>query len=239
MTDRLLFLQRTLDGIIKRFEDEFPETKEAADSAVSIPPPEHPLEKTTTRNSMSSADGEPEPSAGASDAEEDTEIHAGKGSLSRQSSNLSLSSMAQNREEGHALRAGHKLRAGWVLTSEQYRLLASPGLEEVECSPTLARVFSEMLDELGDEELLRLRDQKGALRVYQEHRQSIIDGFREADPEHWARFVESQQKAKANVKVAQPKPCGVAGAGEAAAEAGGAREGESAVAEEDEIAVAD
>lgn len=242
MTDRLLFLQRTLDGIIKRFEDEFPETKEAADSAVSIPPPENPLEKITTRNSMSSADGEREPSAGASDAEDDMEIHAGKGSLSRQSSNLSLSSMAQNREEGHALRAGHKLRAGWMLTSEQYRLLASPGLEEVENSPTLARVFSEMLDELGDEELQRLRDEKGALRVFKEHRQRIIDGFREADPEHWARFVESQQKAKANVKVAQPKPCGsTSGSGEAEAEteAGQVREGESVVAKEDESAIAD
>lgn len=239
--DRLLFLQRTLDGIINRFEDEFPETKEAADSAVSIPVPEHALEKVTTRNSMSSADGEVErePSAGASDGEEDLEIRAGKSSLSRQSSNLSLSSLAQNREEGHALRAGHKLRSGWVLTPEQYQLLASaPGLEEMQSSPALARVLSEMLDELGNEELLRLRDEKGALRVYAEHRQSIIDGFREADPEYWARFVESQQKAKANVQVAQPKTPGAGDAGATRPEVGRATE-EDAVANADESAIAD
>lgn len=235
--DRLLFLQRTLDGIIKRFEDEFPETKESADSAISIPPPEHPLEKINTRNSMSSADGEREPSAGASDAEEDIEIQPTKGNISRQSSNLSLSSMALNREEGHALRAGHKLRAGWVLTPEQYQLLASTGLENIEDSPTLTRVFNDMLDELGDEDLLRLRDEMGAVRVFKEHRQTIIDGFREADPEHWARFLESQQKAKANVKVAQPKPCGAAAASEG--EVRPAQSRESAVVEDDESAVTD
>lgn len=141
------------------------------------------------------------PSAGASDGEDDThvEIRAGTGSLSRQSSNLSLSSMALNREEGIALRAGHTFRFGWMLTSEQYHLLASTGLEELEKTPTLVRVFNEMLDELGDEELLKLRDEKGAVRVFKEHRQSIIDGFKQADPDHWARFVESQEKARANV----------------------------------------
>lgn len=199
-----MFLQRTLDGIINRFEDEFPETKEPADSAISLSPPEsHPLEKTPTRNSLSSVEAEREPSAGASDGEDETHFEigtgTGKGSLSRQSSNLSLSSMALNREEGIALRAGHKFRYRWMLTSEQYHLLASTELEELEKTPTLVRVFNEMLDELADDELLKLRDEKGAVRVFKEHRQSIIDGFKQADPEHWARFVESQEKARANV----------------------------------------
>lgn len=239
-TDRLLFLQRTLDGIINRFEDEFPETKETADSAVSIPPPENPLEKTTTRTSLSTMDGENEadrePSTTVSDAEEEAELirtsfsggvggggggGLSKGSLSRQSSNLSLSSQALNREEGHALRAGHKFRSGWVLTSEQYQLLASgAGLDEIEWNATTRRVFNEMLDELGDEELLRLRDEKGAVRVFKEHRQRIVDRLREADPEYWIKFVESQQKAKANVELAQPKPCG---AGDGAGGVGGAQ----------------
>lgn len=225
--ERLLFLQRTLDGIINRFEDEFPETKEPADSAVSLSPPEsHPLEKTPTRNSLSSVEAEREPSAGASDGEDETHFEigtgTGKGSLSRQSSNLSLSSMALNREEGIALRAGHKFRYRWMLTSEQYHLLASTELEEVEKTPTLVRVFNEMLDELGDEELLKLRDEKGAVRVFKEHRQSIIDGFKQADPEHWARFVESQEKARANVmpqeqaEIERGEPAVVDEAGESA-----------------------
>ncbi|KAJ4396664.1 Microtubules assembly and stabilization protein [Gnomoniopsis smithogilvyi] len=201
---RLLFLQRTLDGIISRFEDEFPETKETIDISIPLSPPEsHPLEKTPTRTSLSSVEAEREPSAGASDVEDETHFEigtgTGKGSLSRQSSNLSLSSMALNREEGIALRAGHKFRYRWMLTSEQYQLLASTDSEELEKTPTLVRIINEMLDELGDEELLKLREEKGAIRVFKEHRQTIIDGFKQADPEYWDRFVESQEKARANV----------------------------------------
>lgn len=200
---RLLFLQRTLDGIIKRFEDEFPETKEAADSGISIPPPDYQLEKTTTRNSLSSAEAEPEHNAAGSDVEEDFDL---KRSLARSSSNLSLSSLAQDREEGRALRSGHQFRSGWM-TAEQYQLLSSAGFEELEKDPHQVRVFNELIDELDDEEISKLREEKGAVKVFQEHRQKIVDACRVADPEYWDRFVESQKKAKANVTVAQPKPC--------------------------------
>ncbi|KAG8168757.1 hypothetical protein KVR01_001506 [Diaporthe batatas] len=198
---RLLFLQKTLDGIIKRFEDEFPETKEAADSGISIPPPDYQLEKTTTRNSLSSAEAEPEHNAAGSDAEED--LYAQR-SLARSSSNISLSSLAQDREEGRALRSGHKFRSGWM-TAEQYQLLSSAGFEELEKDPHQVRIFNELIDELDDEEISKLREEKGAVRVFQEHRQTIVDACREGDPEYWEIFVESQTKAKANVTVAHPK----------------------------------
>ncbi|KAI7777190.1 hypothetical protein LA080_003922 [Diaporthe eres] len=200
---RLLFLQKTLDGIIKRFEDEFPETKEAADSGISIPPPDYQLEKTTTRNSLSSAEAEPEHNAAGSDAEDDLEVQR---SLARSSSNLSLSSLALNREEGRALRSGHQFRSGWM-TAEQYQLLSSAGFEELEKDPHQVRVFNELIDELDDEEINKLREEKGAVKVFQENRQKIVDACRASDPEYWVKFVESQEKAKANVKVSQPKPC--------------------------------
>ncbi|KAI3395472.1 hypothetical protein diail_1258 [Diaporthe ilicicola] len=219
---RLLFLQSTLDGIIKRFEDEFPETKEAADSGISIPPPDNQLEKTTTRNSLSSAEAEPEHVAGGSDGEEEPDVQR---SLARSNSNLSLSSLAQNREEGRALRSGHQFRSGWM-TAEQYQLLSSAGFEELEKDPHQVRIFNELIDELDDEEISKLREEKGAVKVFQEHRQSIVDACQAADPEYWARFVESQEKAKANVKVAQPKPCN------------NGAEAEAAVID-DEVAVAD
>lgn len=199
---RLLFLSQTLDGIIKRFEDEFPETKEAADSAVSLTPPEtHPLEKIPTRGSTSSMEGEREPSAGASDNDDETSfpVRRSTGLLSRQNSNLSLSSLRLDREEGQAHRAGHKFRLGWMLTSEKYHLLSSAPLEDIDTNPALLRIFNEMLDDLNDEELLRLREEKGVLRVFKEHRKDIVDRIREADPEYWAKFVESQEKARANV----------------------------------------
>lgn len=195
-------MQKTLDGIIKRFEDEFPETREGADSAISMSPPDHPLEKVSTRVSMSSAEGEREPSAGISDGEEDMDIIK-TGNLSRQSSNLSLSSLAINREEGHALRAGHKFRSGWIITNEQYQLLSSTGVDEMEKSPALVTALNEMLIELDDDELNHLREEKGAVRVFKEHRARVNELFRAADPEYWDRFVESQQKARANVQVGQ------------------------------------
>lgn len=198
--DRLLFMQRNLDGIIQRFEDEFPETREGADSAISVSPPVHALEKVPTRASLSSAEGEREPSPGPSDGEEDMHIIR-VGNLSRQSSNLSLSSLALNREEGHALRAGHKFRSEGIITNDQYQLIASTGVDEMEKSPVLIKALNEMLTELDDEELLRLREEKGAVRVFREHRTKINKLFRVADPEYWDRFVESQQKAQANVSV--------------------------------------
>lgn len=219
---RLLFLQKTLDGIIKRFEDEFPETREAADSGISIPSPDYQLEKTTTRNSLSSAEIEPEHVGAGSDAEEDLEMQH---SLARSNSNLSLSSLAQDREEGRALRSGHRFRSGWM-TAEQYQLLSSAGFEELEKDPHQVRVFNELIDELDDEEINKLREEKGAVRVFQEHRQTIVDACREADPDYWESFVESQKKAKANVTVAHPKSCNN-GAGP-----------ETAV-DDDEVAIAD
>ena len=200
---RLLFLQKTLDGIIRRFEDEFPETKEEADSAVSISPPDSQLEKTPTRNSVSSAEIEPEHVAAGSDADEELELDTRPG-LPRTSSNISVSSQALNREEGRALRTGHKFRSKWM-TSEQYQLLSSAGLEGLEKDPHQVMVFNDLVDDLNDEEINRLRNEKGVVRVFQEHRQMVVDACRKADPEYWAKFVESQEKAKANVKIAHPK----------------------------------
>lgn len=220
-------MQKTLDGIIKRFEDEFPETREGADSTIPLSPLDHPLEKVSTRVSMSSAEGEREHSAGISDGEEEVDMIQ-VGNLSRQSSNLSLSSLALNREEGHALRAGHKFRSGWMITNEQYQLLASTGIDEMETSPALMKALNDMLIELDDEELKHLREEKGAVRVFKEHRAKINDLFRAADPEYWDRFVESQQKARANVKV-----------GNGIAPLTGATVPEEAIADDSESAVSD
>ncbi|KUI62904.1 MAP protein 1 [Cytospora mali] len=235
---RLLFLQTTLDGIIKRFEDEFPETKEEADSAVSVSPPDNQLEKTTTRNSLSSAEVEPEPAAGGSDADEDQDhdldLDVRRPGLARTNSNMSISSQALNREEGRALRTGHKFRSGWM-TSEQYQLLSSAGFEELEKDAHQVRIFNELIDELDDEEINRLREEKGAAKVFEENRQMIVDACRAADPEYWARFVESQEKAKANVKVAQPKCCSSSNS----STSGGSGGGQVVGGVEDEEAVTD
>lgn len=202
---RLLFLQKTLDGIIKRFEDEFPETKEESDSAVSVSPPDTQLDKTPTCNSLSSGEVDPEHVAGGSDGDPDEDMDMDlRPGLPRTSSNVSLTSQALDREEGWALRSGHKFRSGWM-TSEQYQLLSSAGLEALEKDAHQLAILNDLIDELDNEEIKRLREEKGVVRLFHENRHMIVDACREADPEYWSRFVESQEKAKANVKVANPK----------------------------------
>lgn len=237
---RLMFLQKTLDNIIRRFEDEFPETKEESDSAVSVSPPDSQLARTTTRNSISSAEIDPEHAAGGSDDDHDLDLDMHRPGLFRTNSNISLSSQALNREEGRALRTGHKFRSNWM-TSEQYQLLSSAGIEELEKDTHQVRIFNELIDELDDEDINRLREEKGPVRVFQEDRQIIVEACQAMDPEYWVKFVESQEKAKANVKVMQPKCCsddGSSGDGtQVAGGGGGGGGGDVVVVEEQDGAV--
>lgn len=197
MADRLVFLQNTLDGIIRRFEDEFPETRESADVTFSLDALDSELEKTTTRTSLSSGEAEPEVAAGASDIDDDLEIGARPGHISRTNSNLSLSSKALANEEGRIFRAGHKFRLGWM-RSEHYNLLS--GVEAIGNDPNHARVLEDIIEELNDEELNKKCQEKGVVRVFQEDKQLIFASVQAKDPEYFARFIESQEKAQANVR---------------------------------------
>lgn len=200
VTDRLIFLDNTLKGIIKRFEDEFPETRESIDSAVSMTgdaQPGHVL-----GSSPSSTDADLFPPAVTSDAEDEPDVNIRPPPLSRSSSIISTTSKALADEEGRVLRAGHKFRTGIVKPEPS---VPSPGVEMVSADPNHARVLHEMLVELGDEDLLQKAEQMGAARVFQEDKDHVLRRLREADPEHWERFAESQEMARKNVKVDDEK----------------------------------
>lgn len=204
-SDRLLFLDRTLNGIIKRFEDEFPDTRESADSAISVSlqqPEDQRAGSLSSAEADADVDAEQEVLEGgaASDLEDDAEDDAVKAaSLHRSNSVLSTRAIDLVNEEGRALRAGHKFRAGF-LRPEHYGILLS-GVEEIGADPNHARVLHEMLEELGDEDLLRQASEKGVVTAFAENRDRIFARLAEADPEHWRRFVESQEMARANVRV--------------------------------------
>lgn len=219
-----MFLDNTLNGIIKRFEDEFPDTRISADSAVDVGssigssprdekrrPPADPDLTLTSATAAAAA-------ASISDDNEETAIKSP--ALSRSNSLLSLNSKALADEEGRVLRAGHKFRSGILadLRSEHYELLTSPASSAVEmigADPNHARLLHELLEELsgdgdgdgdGDEEaegegrvsLARDARERGVVRVFQERRAEILERLRAADPLHWDRFVESQAMARAN-----------------------------------------
>lgn len=200
--DRLLFLDNTLKGIIKRFEDEFPETRESVDSAVSMSPDSEPNQ--VLGSSPSSTDADLFQPAVMSDAEDEPDFNIKPPPLSRSSSIISSTSKALAEEEGRVLRAGHKFRTGIVKPEP---CMPSPGVDLVSADPKHARVLHEMLVELGDEDLLQKADEMGAAYVFQEDKDHVLRRLREADPEHWERFTESQEMARKNVKVDDDK-CG-------------------------------
>ena len=254
-----MFLSNTLNGIIKRFEDEFPDTRvssHSADSAIDIPDEESESEgkphlppgtipKIATTTPLSDED-EPDPA---------TPTAIKSPCLSRSNSLLSLSSKALAHEEGRILRAGHKFRVGVVADNntntnkgdndaaaaaagpvrpdqqhQHYALLTS-GLEMVGADPNHARVLHDLLEELGDEELDREVKEKGVVQVFKERREDIRERLRAADPVYWDRFVESQEMARANVKV-EGAERGVNGVGSGSG-SGSGRRGSDETAVED------
>ncbi|TPX18424.1 uncharacterized protein E0L32_011665 [Thyridium curvatum] len=187
---RLLFLDQTLDRMIKRFEDEFPETRETEPSAETASLPGSQTEQ--KEPSINSAEGEMAPVV--SDGEDETEIRP---PMSRSNSVISMSSKGLTNEEGRILRAGHRFRSGWF-NERHINLLA--GVEEVGTDPMHVRILHELLDDIGNEELKKLVEKDGPIKVFKEHRDLLLNTLREQDPEHWASFMHSQWMARANIK---------------------------------------
>lgn len=203
--ERLLFLDNTLDGIIKRFEDEFPETRVSIDSGVSLSQPTADL-KPGGRPHASSLDsgsaeadveGEGDGDTAAvflSDGEDDTDILPSR--LSRSNSIMSLSSKGLTNEEGRMLRVGHRFRSGWF---KHYNLLS--GVDDIESDPAHNHVLYELINETNDANINKKLAEKGIVRLFKEDREEILRILKEQDPEHWDRFIESQEKARANLKI--------------------------------------
>ncbi|KAI5860077.1 RNI-like protein [Durotheca rogersii] len=193
---RLTFLDQTIEGIIKRFEDEFPDTRETSiGAAVQGRAASTPPELGTSLSSSLDAD----PSLLSDTEDMETEVRPGS-SRSRSNSIISHTSKALAEEEGRALRVGHRFRRG-LIKQEHYDLLMSP--EEIGNDPNHLKVITSMMDEImgGDEQIKKDIQEKGPIRAFQEHREDIIKRLREEDLQYWEKFVESQEKARANVQV--------------------------------------
>ncbi|CAK7230633.1 Microtubules assembly and stabilization protein [Sporothrix curviconia] len=206
---RLLFLDNTLDGIIKRFEDEFPETRVSTDSGVSLAQPATEKLGRPHALSLDSGDadadamGEAEAEAEAegdntavflSDGEDETDILPSR--LSRSNSIMSLSSKGLTNEEGRMLRQGHRFRSGWF---KHYNLLS--GIDEISSDPAHNHVLYELINEINDANITKKLAEKGLVRLFKEDREEMLQKLKAQDPEHWDRFIESQEKARANLKI--------------------------------------
>lgn len=186
---KLVFLDDTLQGIIHRFEDEYPDAREPVAEG-----------KPATKAHADSAADEGSPGARAvedsgaimSDNEDENEIHGPK-TLSRSNSMLSR---VLAKEEGRVHRAGHRFRSG-VVRQEQIDLVKT--IDEIGTDPKHVRLLTELAEDIGGDFLEQVKT-KGTIEAFKENKDSLLYSMRNLDPDtdHWERFVEAQKKALAN-----------------------------------------
>ncbi|KXJ90895.1 hypothetical protein Micbo1qcDRAFT_147905 [Microdochium bolleyi] len=192
--NRLLFLNQTIMDIIARFEDEFPETKQCDPTGLVASDP-----KPVTGSMVESAlVAEPDAISDTEDFETDlrTPLH------SRSNSVMSSTHKAIAEEEGRMLRAGHHFRRSF-LRPEHYEVFLTTNGENIDPSqlPNIQSLCDDIAED--DEKLREILREKGPVRTFKEHRNQLLEKMRDKDPEHWERFIEAQEKAKANIK---PEP---------------------------------
>lgn len=181
--------------MIKRFEDEFPETRLQSDEAEPT--------KVGTESQISPV-GSMDLANITDDQRSDNEqaIVDGNGSdddyvvrpvLSRHNSDVSIASKALSQEEGRMHRFGQKFRRDIINAPEEK---AGNGDNDEHI-----RFLRAMVDDVGGEELQKQLQDGGHERVLQELnneastlRRQLID----SDPEGWKKFVESQEAAQRN-----------------------------------------
>lgn len=210
---RLLFLDQTLQGMIQRFEDEYPETRlpapddvSAHSSILSSSPPAH-ASQTLVPPAMEPADTVlPE-----SDDEEEP-----RALRSRHNSDVSLASRALSLEEGRLHRLGHRVRTELMNASRE----SSPHPDRhssslaitipTSQSPTHHADFPELpehwkalrekLESYSGEDIRRVTETVGWEKAFDqlvENAAELKDMMR-SQPEEFARFRETQIAALRN-----------------------------------------
>ena len=196
--ERLLFLDRTLEGMIRRFETEFPETR----LPTTITSPQIPDLPGITRESppesidfSRASDTEPI-LIEAPGSDDEGGVHP---ALSRHNSDVSLASRALSQEEGRMHRFGQKFRRDILKPEGPDHEHGTTGQEE---TPLHLQMLRAMVDGLGGEEIRKRIEEKGQDAVLAELSNGASELRRqlvESDPEGWERFRESQEAAQRNV----------------------------------------
>ncbi|KAH7351301.1 hypothetical protein BKA65DRAFT_605732 [Rhexocercosporidium sp. MPI-PUGE-AT-0058] len=207
---RLQFLDQTLEGMIKRFEDEYPETR--LPSTVTSPPvPEFPSPTeieaalSLSRNDTNTSDPEPTPFEEGDHApvsEDEEQPDTTRPILSRHNSDVSLASRALAQEEGRMHRFGQQFRRDILKPEQADHIHGTTGLED---QPRHLQLLRAMVDDLGGEEIKDRINDQGADSVLDElsNEASVLrQRLMEQDPEGWEKFRESQEAAARNQRLA-------------------------------------
>jgi len=183
--------------MIKRFEDEYPETRLPSRS----PPPLNPLHASPSETSIlsRSADADNEPD------HDDEEGLIARPMLSRHNSDVSLASKALAQEEGRMHRFGQKFRRDIIAVGPDGASAegAGQGAEGQHWEPHL-EVLRGMIEEMGGEEMKRKIEEGGQEAVLRELRtdaSTLRETIIRDDPEGWERFRSAQEAAMLNASV--------------------------------------
>lgn len=193
---RLLFLDATLQSMVQRFEDEYPETR------LTPPSPQQPALSTSSVHSseMAAAPGlssslttlATEASLEKSDDEED-EVRP---KPERHNSDVSLASRALSLEEGRIHRLGQNLRREVLDSPNPSRPPTAHGEED-----TRLEALGQRLESISGSDLKTMVQTDGWEEVLRKVGANIDDlrQLQEQDPIGWESFKESQMKARMNL----------------------------------------
>jgi hypothetical protein len=191
--ERLLFLDQTLKGMIKRFEDEFPETRLPAAGASSS--------STDLTNSGDAQGSDTEQAlVDTNEGHLSDDEFVVRPVLSRHNSDVSIASKALSQEEGRMHRFNQKFRRDILMSDGSGE--ANGPTDQDEYSMHLQALRS-MLEDLGGEQIRAKLEREGQDAVLDELRNeasSLRKQIIDADPEGWKKFVESQEAAQMNLK---------------------------------------
>ncbi|ESZ92263.1 hypothetical protein SBOR_7352 [Sclerotinia borealis F-4128] len=202
--NRLLFLDHTLQNMIKRFEDEYPETR----LSPSLPDTEQITMTEDTyplQTDYRGLDVEPEPVLVdnlPSDEEGGHDEGGIRPTLSRHNSDVSLASRALSQEEGRMHRFGQKIRRNILKPEGEDNLHGTTGHE---IQPAHLQFLRSMVEDLQGEDIRNKIEAMGPDAVIAElnNETSILrQRFVENDPEGWHKFEESQEAMQRNSFVA-------------------------------------
>jgi hypothetical protein len=200
LPERLQFLDQTLMGMIKRFEDEFPETR--LPETVTSPPLPDPSNSSPSDSIDIDLDQALE--SRISDTEQplltDDEEGGVRPVLSRHNSDVSIASRALAQEEGRMHRYSQKVRRDILKPSPDSPSPSKPSQSQVE-EPRHIQMLRSMIEGIEGEEIKKLIEQHGEERVMMEmnsdasqFRQMLIDN----DPEGFEIFRQSMEAAQRN-----------------------------------------
>ncbi|KAF1835185.1 RNI-like protein [Decorospora gaudefroyi] len=199
---RLLFLDQTLQGMIQRFEDEYPETRlqpcDNASATSSLPSSSPPTSAVPTLDNSVSTDLSTAPE---SDEDEPSTLR------SRHNSDVSLASRHMSLEEGRLHRFGHRVRTGLLNPSRP----TTPDLAENHASfisgtaddqglPEHIRGLREYFQNYSGDEMRTMIEGKGWEQAFD----SVVENAQELrnlerdDPQQFKLFRQSQIAALKN-----------------------------------------